>query len=243
MRVLVPAGVAALAALCALPASARPWAAPEGCEIHLTVQARACRVSNHFRCTQDPPGDQWRADFDQDGLFFLSRIDDEAQWVESVSAGGIFGDDLREELLPGAADPASLSELLATGADTYSFDLDRSDGLVSRVEGFDRLTGESVTIDGVTLLQTEFEFTQTDEDGIVIRRARGNEFVSDELRTFFAGPGEADLGDGEWLPIDGSPVRFIFPGDEGFATTEPAYECAALTAEGAIPRPQPAAAR
>ena len=56
---------------------------PEGCTGLLTVQSRGCRVSNHYNCAADAPGDQWRADFDQEGIFFVSRIDCEAQWVES----------------------------------------------------------------------------------------------------------------------------------------------------------------
>jgi hypothetical protein len=35
-----------------------------------------------------------------------------------------------------------------------------------------------------------------------------------------------------WRPIDGSPVDFIFPGEEGFLATQPIYDCDALTAEG-----------
>ena len=52
-----------LAALMATPpAHAGSFKAPEGCETFMTVQARGCRVSNHYRCTTDQPGDQWRAD-------------------------------------------------------------------------------------------------------------------------------------------------------------------------------------
>ena len=40
--------------------------------------------------------------------------------------------------------------------------------------------------------------------------------------------GETDLGDGQWLPIDGSPVDFTFPGEPGFASTQPLFDCDAM---------------
>lgn len=195
---------------------------PEGCTTWMTVQSRACRVSNYYKCTQDPPGDQWRADFDQEGVFFLSRIDREAQWVESFD----FNPTVRQTLDPGAEDPASFTELLG-GTDTYVFNLTRDDGGQSRVKGFDRLTGKTVVIDGITLPETAFEYEERDPDGNLLRQARGNEYINPEWRTFFAGPSEWDGGEG-YVPINGSPVDFIFRGEPGFASTEPLYECDAV---------------
>ena len=218
----------ALLALLPAPALAGTWTAPEGCEIFLTVQSKLCRVSNHYRCAADPAGDQWRADFDQEGLFFRSRINFETEWVESFDSNP----PTRQWLEPAPEDPARFSELISLGADTFSFGLGHDDGYRSAVYGFDRLTGRTVTIDGVALEETEFDYTETDESGVVVRRGRGNEYISREWRMFFAGPGETDLGDGQWLPIDGSPVDFVFPGEKGFASTRPLYDCDALTAEG-----------
>jgi hypothetical protein len=208
------------------PALAGPWAVPEGCEAFMTVQARACRVSQHYRCSADAPGDQWRADFDQEGVFFYSRIDVEGQWVESYTLNPV----VRQWLDPAPVDAASFSELLASGMDTWDFGLTREDGSTSRAMGYDRLTGATVDIDGITLSETEVDFIETDALGNVIRRARGNEYIHPDWRLFFAGPGESDLGDGRWLPSDGSPVEFIFPGEDGFLSTQPKYDCDALTA-------------
>lgn len=206
----------------ALPAAAGSFSPPPGCETWLTVQSRACRVSNHYTCTADPSGDKWRADFDQEGMFFVSRIDSEAQWVESYDVSP----PVRQVLESGATDPASFSDLLA-GRDDYDFRLSRSDGQRSHVTGYDALTGKSLVIDGITLQQTEFDFTEVDEDGNVLRRARGNEYVHPEWRLFFAGPSEWQDGE-NWLPVDGSPVQFIFPGEPGFRSTQPIFECGAL---------------
>lgn len=219
----------ALLPLLAGYAGARTWSAPESCEIFMTVQAKGCRVSNYYTCTADQKGDQWRADFDQEGLFFRSRINSETEWVESISEGD--GAGTVQMLAPNAADPASFSELISTGIDTFEFSLTRNTGFDTTVTGFDRLTGRSVTIDGVVLEETEFEASEIDADGAQVRRSRGNEYISREMRLFFSGPGQSDLGDGQWLPIDGSPIDFIFPGEPGFASPRPLYDCDPLMTE------------
>jgi hypothetical protein len=40
----------------------------------------------------------------------------------------------------------------------------------------------------------------------------------------------------QWLPIDGSPVDFIFPGEEGFLATQPIHDCDSLTAQADLPQ-------
>ena len=213
-------------AVIALPTAtlAGTWTPPEGCEVFMTVQAKGCRVSQHYRCIADPQGDQWRADFDQEGVYFLSHIDAEAQWVESFDLNPT----IRQTLDPDPDDPASFSGLMATGMDSFAFGLTKEDGTSSQVSGFDRLTGKTMVIDGITLSQTEFEATETDLDGNLLRRSRGNEFVSADWRLFFSGPSEWDPGDGNYLPMDGSPVHFIFPGEPGFLKTQPIYDCDAI---------------
>ncbi len=211
-------------ALCAAAVSAEAgtFNPPQGCTGWMTVQARSCRVSNYYTCSADTPGDQWRADFDQEGIFFLSRIDREGQWVESIDLNPT----VVQTLDPNPEDPASFSDLLG-GADTFAFNLSRDDGTASRVRGFDRMTGQSRVIDGVTLQQTEFEYRETDADGNLLRQSRGNEYVHPEWRLFFSGPSEWDGGEG-YLPIDGSPLQFINPGEPGYMSTQPLFECDAV---------------
>ena len=216
-----------------LPAlAAGTFTPPAGCTTWLTVQARACRVSHHYRCTADAPGDQWRADFDQDGMFFVSRIDAESQWIESYDLYPA----VKQTLDPNPEDPASFSDLLG-GIDTFAFNLTKDDGRQSRVRGFDKLTGKTVVIDGVTLRQTEFEFEEQDVDGNLLRRSKGNEYVHPDWRNFFAGPSQWDGGDGQYVPIDGSPVQFVFPGEKGFSATDPLYECDAVLSS--LPQSRP----
>jgi hypothetical protein len=57
-----------------------------------------------------------------------------------------------------------------------------------------------------------------------MRRAQGFEFIHRDWRLFFAGPSEWE-SDGQTFPVDGRPVQFVFPGEPGFFTTEPLFEC------------------
>ncbi|MFN3845329.1 MAG: hypothetical protein ACK4RZ_05825 [Paracoccaceae bacterium] len=226
MRHLILAAVLAMP----VPAFAGAFVPPEGCSTFLTVQARQCRVSNHYKCSADTPGDQWRADFDQQGMFFLSRINHDAEWVESFDLGTTA---VRQTLDPNPEDPASFTELLSSGTDTFAFNLSRDNGEQTRVNGFDTLTGRSFTIDGITLAETQFEFTESDQNGVVLRQSRGNEYIHREWRLFFSGPSEWKGQDGDFLPMDGSPVQFMFPGDAGFAATEPLFDCDPLMTRAA----------
>jgi len=225
------------AALLCLPAptvSAKEpmtFTAPPGCTGFLTVQSRGCRVSNHYRCEADAPGDQWRADFDQEGVFFVSRTDFEAQWVESYEMSPT----VRQTLDPNPTDPASFSTLLAEGFDSFEFGLADDTGEATRVTGFDRLTGRTVLVDGVTLRETEFEFRETAVDGTLLRQSNGKEYIDPDLRLFFAGPSQWDMGNGP-VPVDGSPKQFILPGEPGFFSTLPIFDCdAVLSSAPALP--------
>jgi hypothetical protein len=217
-----------LSLLAAAPAGAGTFTPPEGCTAFLTVQSRQCRVSNYYKCSADAPGDQWRQDFDQEGMFFRSRIDSETQWIESFDSNP----EVRQSLDPGSEDPASFTDLTSKGRDEFAFGLTKETGEQTRVRGFDKLTGKSIVIDGVTLKQTQFEFTETDTTGIILRQSRGYEFISPEWRTFFSGPSEWNDGTG-YVPIDGSPVQFILPGEPKFGSTQPIFDCDSVVSEAA----------
>ena len=92
------------------------------------MQSRGCSVSIFYTCEADPKGDQWRADFGSEGQFYLSKIDSETQWIESydIEPGGAMP--ARETLDANPEDPASFSELVASGLDTFDFNLTKDSG-------------------------------------------------------------------------------------------------------------------
>ena len=205
------------ALMLAAPAAAQQsFAAPEGCTGTLTVQQKGCVIVNVWSCEADEPGDQWLALIGQGGLFSVQRVDSEFQWVETFKITG------NESLEQPADDPASLTELFASQVDTWDFTINTIEGPQRNV-GYDMLTGDSTVIDGVDLLVTEFQGRTLDGDGNEIESGSGRQYVSEDLRLFFFGQ-SWDAADPQNV-IDMSPVEFIFPGEPGFFSDKPIYEC------------------
>ena len=135
---------------------------------------------------------------------------------------------MRQTLDPNPTDPASFTTLLVTGTDTFDFALTKDNGEHSIVKGYDKLTGKSMMIDGITLEQTEFYYTETDDAGNILRQSSGNEYIKRDWRNFFSGTSQWLQLDGTSLPLDGTPVQFILPGEKGFAATQPIFQCDAV---------------
>lgn len=210
----------------AAPVLAGTFEPPKGCTTYMTMQARGCTVSQFYTCEADAKGDQWRADFGADGPVFLSKTDAEAQWLESYE----IDPPTKETMDVDPRDPASFSELLANGLDTFDFNLTKSDGTRSNIKGFDRVTGETAVIDGVTLQKTEYEYTQTDAEGTVLRHSKGQEFINPEWRMFLSGLSQWEQPDGTWYPFENTPIKFYYPGQPGFQSTIPLFDCNAEAA-------------
>ncbi len=217
--------LALVAITLAAPAAAQTvFTLPQGCEGLVTIQKRSCSVTSLFSCAADPEGWQRRVDFDEQGMTYAGVIDAETQWIESWQplAGAT------ETLSPGAVDPASFSGLLATGADTFDFEtLTQPGGYVTIFRGQDRLIGETVVIDGVTLDRTEFAVSAYDEAGNELWRTWGSEYIHRDWRTFIAGTRTNRTATEEWTS-DNSPVEFIFPGEAGFLSSTPRHDCGAM---------------
>lgn len=197
-------------------AAQQTFSPPEGCTGTLTVQQKGCVMVNVWSCEADPAGDQWIALISQGGVFSVQRVDDEFQWVESFKVTG------NEALQTPAPDPASLTELFETQLDTWDFTLETPSGTERNV-GYDMLTGETEVIDGVSLHVTEYAGRTIDQDGNEIDAGEGRQYVSEELRLFFFGQ-SWDAASPDDV-IDMSPVEFIYPGEPGFFSDRPVYEC------------------
>lgn len=194
---------------------------PNGCTAYLTVQSKACNVTHYYTCDSDPEGHQWRVDIDDRGPLFFSQIDRETRWITSVDLTSGVTDRLDED---GSNKHASFTELTRGNVNEFDFQTNADDGTTLRVKGFDRLTGKTVVIDDVPLLETESDVTATDGDGDLVWAAKGNELISLEHRVFYSGITEWRTDDGT-VTIDSSPLEFINPGEPGFLAETPKYDC------------------
>lgn len=194
---------------------------PAGCTGYVSVQKRGCVVSHLFNCQNDPAGYQRRVDMTETGLGWLGTIDAETNWVESthIAAG------YTETLASGAADPASFTQLLATGHDDWDFVTVASDGYSSRNVGTDDISNRNVVIDGVALQLTDFVIRVTDPvSGAFLWSAVGHEYIHPDWRTFISGIRTVTTPT-EIYDTDNSPVEFAFPGQQGFLSAKPRYDC------------------
>lgn len=231
MKAAIPALAVLLAAMSAQAQGAK-FTPPAGCDAYLTVQMKSCLVAHYFTCAGDPEGHRWGATLTEMGPAAMSYVDDEYQWLRTV----VFFRGVTEELRQPSVEPASMSELLETGLDTFDFETVSSgaiNGQVSRYQGFDRLTGEETEIDGMPLLVTEFEVNEY-VDGALVFARKGNQYVSDRFRLFFGGI-ETESNGTETVESDTTPVQFIEPGEPGFLDADPIFDCGAVMSS--VPAP------
>jgi hypothetical protein len=181
----------------------------------------SCSVSQHFTCEGDPQGYQRRVDMDEQGVTYYGIIDAETQWIESHHVLS----EHSESLAPNPADPASATDLMARGADAWDFTTDSAELGPTRYTGEDRLTGETATVDGVTLDRTQFQLTARNANGKEVWRSTGNEYFSREWRMFLSGVSTTTLPDGTTYTDDSTPKEIIRPGERGFLSVHPKYGC------------------
>ena len=89
------------------------------------------------------------------------------------------------------------------------------------------ITGETVEIDGEPLLQTEFGYQVLSPDGEVTYDGRGRQYVSERHRLFFLGTSWEEGMEDEVR--DSSPVEFIYPGERGFFSSRPKFDCGVVS--------------
>jgi hypothetical protein len=213
----------------ALSQEAGVFSLPSGCSAWVTVQSKDCTVEHNFTCEGDPAGEKQRVALDEQGMTYLGATDDESQWLRSFHPRSGHSERLEDN----PTDPASFSELIETGIDTYDF-VTLSDELgPTRFVGQDNLTGRVVTIDEVTLEETQYNITAYDADGNEMWSSSGNEYIHRDWRMFQAGPGTVTTPDGTY-DEDDSPVEFIFPGEPGFMSANPKHGCGVVMSSSPV---------
>lgn len=199
---------------------------PAGCTAYLTVQSKSCLVAHHYTCEGDPEGHRWRVDIDQSGPYYASQIDHETRWMFTMDL--ITG--VKERLDEDSPDHASFSTLIREDRDDFEFNLTDSNGDKSTVRGYDRLTGKTVIIDDVPLLEAENDVTTRDANGDLVWHGKGREYISPEWRLFFAGPDQFTTPQGVQT-YDFSPLEFIRPGARGFLAETPKFDCESIMSD------------
>jgi hypothetical protein len=210
----------ALAATAHATNAAGKFPVPDGCTAYVTVQHSNCNVSQHYTCSKDAKGDQWAVYEGVDGPYYMSRIDAQTRWMESVDL--ISGD---VDQLDRETDPASVTTLLSTGRDDYDFTTLSDKGEVRRYVGYDKLTGETVNIDGITLARTVFDMSAYDESGAFLHRRKGRQFVSSKWRIFFSDQEDFENAYGDKQSTNDTPMTFAQPGEPGFLESMPQFGC------------------
>ncbi|MGB0798362.1 MAG: hypothetical protein ACPGRD_03480 [Planktomarina sp.] len=219
------------ALMCLATPAVAEFEPPVGCAVYMTVQSKMCSVSHHYTCENDPAGHQWRADIDERGPSYVGQIDGETRWIKSYD---LINGDVTHLDEDGSADHASFTTLARENRDEFDFYTVSDTGEVLQITGYDRLTGKTVIIDDIPLLETENDVTATRDDGTVRWHAKGNEYISLEHRMFLSGPSAIRWVDGNLL-IDRSPLEFIFPGENGFRSEVPKYDCESTMSNLHIP--------
>ncbi|WP_313349626.1 hypothetical protein [Paracoccus sp. (in: a-proteobacteria)] len=221
LSAVLMAGTATVLSFLVQPVAAANFTPPSGCKLEITVQNRGCTVSQHYRCSADAPGDQRVTYFTREGATFQSRIDRETRWMESTDLRSGLTDVLEDE----AQDHASFSTLLSTRRDDFDFWTRSNSGERLRHVGHDELTGETVQIDGVTLEMTRFDLTTFSESGQQLIHRKGQQFISRTQGRFYGGVETSEDWTGAVQQTNDSPVTFSFPGQAGFGSTTPEYDC------------------
>lgn len=212
--------------LAAPVAAAEKFTPPAGCTVFATVQHRGCEVSQHYRCDRDPADQQWAVYSDANGPFFASRIDGETRWIESLDL-----DDGIAESLGHETDPASFSELLKSGNDSYDFTQTDSNGATTRYVGEDRLTGQSVMIGRQMLERTEYDIKAYDAQGTFLWHRTGNDLIHRDWRLFFGDRERFENNAGDVVDSTSTPVAIAVPGDKGFLAAKPEFDCDMMMTE------------
>ena len=206
---------------------------PVGCTAYLTVQNKNCQVDHHFTCEADPAGHKKRASLDEQGMTYLGTIDDETQWISSYRPVSNYS----ERLAQFPTDPASLTQLIETGRDTFDFVTLSNEIGETRYVGSDELTGRTVVIDDVALQETKYSITVFAADGAFLWSSSGNEYISADWRMFLGGTAVTTTPTDEY-ERDASPVEFIYPNEPGFLSTKPKFGCGAIMSSAPLTIPQ-----
>lgn len=208
----------ALGLVCTVPTFALAQDAVAGCTTLAVVQSQGCLVRQVFVC-EDAPDDVINVgSYGLDGATALAIFNADG-WtlMTGVVPGGTAKAKLGEQ-----ADPLSLRVVLATGQDSFDYQMIHDTAGATRISGQITTSGEKVIVDGRSLqvlLSNPTTVNPAGETETVFVR-----YLYDaDLRLMFTDT-ISDPATGE-IRITRTPVEFIMPGEVGFDDYTPLHGC------------------
>ena len=217
--------VALIGALAAGPALARDVAFPSNCTPFLTVQSADCSVLAAARCSGEA-GETLRLQvYEESGLVNVEEqtLDWSLLFTASPTKGvGVFVDE-------GPHDELSRDSIERYGEDYFNYNVvfaipDMGE-FETQLTGFLSSEDEVVEIDGHMLDLYRFRFAATLGD-VGTLEVDQSAFGSAEFGFFINGKGVQRF-DGEETPLDSTPIVFFEPGEAGFESADPKFNCGA----------------
>ncbi|SHJ00237.1 hypothetical protein [Wenxinia saemankumensis] len=210
--------LALLFALAPFPALAQTFPLPAACEGIVTVQQADCTVTSYFDCAGENPEHLRFVSHGATGLIAAGVLTRAWQWLEQDWPTG------RETLVPGAADPIDQVAVLANGEDTFDFEMDSAEFGRTRYRGHDRLTGASVKVGGVEMLEATFGIEASQNDTVTMS-AEGTEYYIPAFGILASGTARFDYPDQGSFETDATPRAFAAPGEDGHMSIIPQFGC------------------
>ena len=210
----------AFAAMIVAPFMAVAETTPEGCEAVLTVQKHGCEVTHIYQCEQ---GIVKHINIDQDEFDWVSLFGPdyiELESKEEITGIGLVG-------MNAISDPRSLHTLLTTGRDTVAYrgEFDMPGLLIGAadVSSQSRLMDEVLEIGGVTWQKALEEIVFQVRPHLAMTGTQ-DIWIDAESGILFHGSSSHELA-GKAEETDNTPVEVIYPGQPGFLSMSPIYDC------------------
>jgi hypothetical protein len=196
---------------------------PASCVGIVTVQKRECVVETHYRCEQR--GENiWRVEsYDQNGLRAVEESDLNYNLRQHENASGL----VAFHPIEGGSSDIDLSVLLASGAGQYSQTLNfKMLGMTRRITDVATLTvmNETREIDRIPLVGITASIVSGFPPPLGEVRTDQVLYYSSKLGVVVRGE-SLTKSNGQTIAATEIPVRFDLPGDKGFQSEVPEYDC------------------
>ncbi len=223
-------GIVALVCFATLPfgvSAEIDFEPPHGCKPVITAQLRKCSVMNVWRCDENGSTFIWHGFFTSGGVpQSLIKFSNDYGFHHSL----IFGSQQFEMAIRPVASDWSLAELVETGSVEFNGQVlmrKPGDKMVAQRFGYSELSGEKAVIDGEQLTVFESFTTRTGPNGETVGSSSGKHYISERDSVTF--PGKYYDVDSSGPGYDRSPMQIIRPGEEGFFSRIPKYDCGEQT--------------